>query len=79
MSYNPDDLQRIVIELKLKHKKSLETVLDEGLKQTTAYVNKTGAKEAYLIIFDQENSNWEEKVFVEKRDYDGLEITVFGM
>ncbi len=79
LTYNPDDLQKIVIELKLKHKKSLETVLDEGLKQTTAYVNKTGAKEAYLIIFDQENSNWEEKVFVEKRDYDGLEITVFGM
>src|SRR6056297_48489 len=34
---------------------TLETVIDEGLKQTSAYVNKTGAKEAYLIIFDQEN------------------------
>src|SRR6056297_1659239 len=79
LTYNPDDLQRIVIELKLKHKYSLETVMDEGLKQTAAYVNKTGAKEAYLIIFDQETPNWEEKVFTEKRDYNGLEITVFGM
>src|SRR6056297_992466 len=79
LTYNLDDLQRIVIELKLKHNHSLETVIDEGLKQTTAYVNKTGAKEAYLIIFDQENPNWEEKIFTEKRDYNGLEITVFGM
>src|SRR6056297_3165894 len=79
LTYNPDNLQRIVIELKLKHNYSLETVMDEGLKQTTAYVNKTGAKEAYLIIFDQENPNWEEKVFTEKREYNGLAITVFGM
>src|SRR6056297_741157 len=79
MFYNPQDLQRIVIELKLKHNYSLETVIDEGLKQTTAYVNKTGAKEAYLIIFDQENPNWEEKIFTEKREYNDLEISVFGM
>src|SRR6056297_792212 len=79
LTYNPEDLQRIVIELKLKHNYSLETVMDEGLKQTSAYVNKTGAKEAYLIIFDQENPNWEEKIFTEKREYNGLAITVFGM
>ena len=79
LTYNPDDLQRIVIELKLKHKNSLETVIDEGLKQTAAYVNKTGAKEAYLIIFDQENPNWEEKLFTEKREFNEIPITVFGM
>src|SRR6056297_979228 len=79
LTYNPDDLQRIVIELKLKHSYSLETVIDEGLKQTSSYVNKTGAKEAYLIIFDQKNPNWDEKLFVEKREYNSLEITVFGM
>ncbi|MFW6262816.1 MAG: ATP-binding protein, partial [Thermotogota bacterium] len=79
LTYNPNDLQKIVIELKLKHNYSLETVMEEGLKQTSEYVNKTGAKEAYLIIFDPENPNWEEKVFTEKRDYNGLEITVFGM
>src|SRR6056297_426862 len=99
LTYNPDDLQRIVIELKLKQKKylytagtgpairqspilsplTLETVIEEGLKQTSSYVNKTGVKEAYLIIFDQENPNWEDKLFVEKREYNSLEITVFGM
>ena len=99
LTYNHDDLQRIVIELKLKQKKylytagtgpairqspilsplTLETVIEEGLKQTSSYVNKTGVKEAYLIIFDQENPNWEDKLFVEKREYNSYEITVFGM
>jgi hypothetical protein len=77
--YNPDDLQRIVIELKLKHSNNLKTVIEESLKQTAAYIDKTGAKEAYLIIFDQENDNWDERIFIEKRSYKNLEITVFGM
>src|SRR6056297_3312915 len=79
LSYNPDDLQRIVIELKLKHHNALERVIEEGLKQTAAYVDKTGAKEAYLIIFDQENKNWDERIFIEEKTYNNHEITIFGM
>src|SRR6056297_725573 len=79
LSYNPDDLQRIVIEIKLKHNNALETVIEEGLKQTAAYVDKTGAKEAYLIIFDQENKNWDERIFIETRTFKNIKITVFGM
>src|SRR6056297_3281079 len=79
LSYNPDDLQRIVIELKLKHNNALERVIEEGLKQTAAYVDKTGAKEAYLIIFDQENKNWDERIFIETRTFKNVKITVFGM
>jgi hypothetical protein len=72
-------LQRIVIELKLKHKNALEKVIEDGLKQTAKYVDKTGAKEAYLIIFDQDNDTWEEKLFVEKKTVEDREIIVFGM
>jgi hypothetical protein len=79
MLYNPDELQRIVIELKLKHNNALERVIDDGLEQTARYMDKTGAKEAYLIIFDQDNENWDEKVFVENRRYNDLDIIVFGM
>lgn len=38
---------------------TLETVIDEGLKQTSAYVDKTGAKEAYgkrKFLLKQENT-----------------------
>jgi hypothetical protein len=79
MFYNLEDLQRIVIELKLKHKNALETVISEGLKQTSKYVDKTGAKEAYLIIFDRENDNWGKKIFTETREYQHTKITLFGM
>jgi len=79
MFYNPEDLQRIVIELKLKHLNTLESVIEEGLKQTAQYVDKTGAKEAYLIIFDQENKKWDERIFITTRTYNNLEIIVFGM
>jgi hypothetical protein len=79
MFYDINTLQRIVIELKLKHNRKLETVIEKGLRQTAQYVDKTGAQEAYLIIFDQENENWDEKLFVENRTYQNKLITVFGM
>jgi hypothetical protein len=79
MFYNLDELQRIVIEIKLKHKNSLEKVIKDGLEQTAKYVDKTGAKEAYLIIFDQENQNWEKKIFSETRTYENHEIEIYGM
>jgi DNA polymerase III delta prime subunit len=79
MFYDINKLQRIVIELKLKHKNSIEKVIDDGLEQTFQYADKTGAKEAYLIIFDQDNDNWEERIFVEERQYKNMTITVFGM
>jgi hypothetical protein len=68
-----------VIEIKLKHKNSLEKVIKDGLEQTAKYVDKTGAKEAYLIIFDQENQNWEDKIFSETRTYENHEIEIYGM
>ena len=75
----PEDLQRIVIELKLKHNKALESIIEVGLEQTATYMDKTGAKEAYLIIFDRENANWDERIFIETRTYEQMEIIVFGM
>jgi hypothetical protein len=77
--YNIDDLQRIVIEIKLKHKNSLEKVIEDGLEQTVKYVDKTGAKDAYLIIFDQENDNWEERIFTRTEHFGQREIVVYGM
>jgi len=79
MSYDSDILQKVVIELKLRHHNSLEKVIEDGLGQMAKYVDKTGAKEAYLIIFDQDNDNWDERIFIETRQFNNLYITVFGM
>ncbi|HRW93871.1 MAG TPA: ATP-binding protein, partial [Thermotogota bacterium] len=71
--------QRVVIECKLKHGNALETVIQKGLEQTAEYVDSTGAQQAHLVIFDRDNSSWEEKVFREEREYNGKAITVWGM
>ncbi|HRW94064.1 MAG TPA: AAA-like domain-containing protein [Thermotogota bacterium] len=72
-------VQRIVIECKLKHGYALETLIQKGLEQTAEYQDKTGAQQAHLVIFDQDNVSWEEKVFKQTREYHGKNITVWGM
>lgn len=77
------EIQRIVIELKLKYGNSLEKVIDEGLEQTYQYMDKTGAENGHLIIFDQKNIHWDEKIFVRtctfKLNKKEKFITVWGM
>lgn len=45
-------LQKIVVELKLL-RTAPETTLADGLKQTAECADKSGADEAYLVIFDR--------------------------
>jgi type II secretory pathway predicted ATPase ExeA len=51
--------QRIVLELKVKHK---EKTLLEGLEQTAKYMDVAGSTEGHLLIFDRDTKKtWEEK------------------
>ena len=72
-------VQRVVIELKLLHK-SLEQTLSQGLRQTWEYMDKCGADEGHLIVFDRrQNRAWDEKIFRRSETYQGHPITVWGM
>ncbi len=72
-------VQRIVIELKVLHK-SLEATLAEGLAQTWDYMDKCGAEEGHLVIFDRTPGKlWEEKLFRREEVYQGRAIIVWGM
>jgi len=56
-----------VIEIKLVHPQdSLETTIEEGLKQTARYRDTVGAKEAWLIVFDRREKSrslpWEQRL-----------------
>ena len=56
-----------VIEIKLIHPQdSLETTIEEGLKQTARYRDTVGAKEAWLIVFDRRDKSrslpWEQRL-----------------
>lgn len=71
--------QRIVIELKVLHK-SLDATLTEGLAQTWDYMDRCGAEEGHLVIFDRTlGKPWEEKLFRREETYQGRAITVWGM
>jgi len=72
-------VQKVVIELKILYKSRPRT-MDEGLKQTVAYMDRCGADEGNLVIFDRRSDRtWEEKIFRETQTADGKAVTVWGM
>jgi hypothetical protein len=71
--------QKIVIELKLLHK-SLEQTLAVGLEQTWEYLDRCGAEEGHLVIFDRTpGRTWEDKLFQRQEAVRGRQIAVWGM
>lgn len=72
-------VQRAVLELKLLHK-SLEVTLREGLAQTADYLDRTGAEEGHLLLFDRTPGVlWEQKLFHRTELYGSHLIQVWGM
>ena len=75
----PDRTRRMVIECKLLHG-SLERTIREGLEQTRAYMDRCGAVEGHLVIFDRTPGKaWQEKLFRREETGDGIPLTVWGM
>lgn len=73
------DKSKYVLELKILHK-TLKKTIDDGLKQTAEYMDKTGTNLGHLLIFNKnEDTSWNEKIFREEREYNGKKITVWGM
>lgn len=73
-------VQRIVLELKIK-RGALETIIDDGLRQTFEYMDTVGSvDEGHLIIFDRsKDKTWEERIWHKPYQYRGRTITVWGM
>ena len=76
----PDGRQRkMVIECKVLHH-SLDRTISDGLAQTRAYLDRCGAAEGHLVIFDRTPDRpWEQKLFRREPAVDGPPITVWGM
>ncbi len=71
-------VQRAVIELKLRYG-DLEATIADGLAQTWAYADASGAGEAHLVIFDRTPGKpWAEKIWQRVEVYRGYAITVWG-
>lgn len=73
-------IQRVVLELKIK-RGLLETVIDEGLRQTYDYMDAVGCvDEGHLIIFDRtKEKTWEERIWHKSCGFQGKTIMVWGM
>jgi len=73
------ETQKVVIECKVLHR-SLDRTLREGLDQTRAYMDRSGAVEGHLVIFDRaEDRSWEEKIYCRNEAEGGAPVTVWGM
>ena len=73
-------VQRIVLELKIR-RGSLGTIIEQGLKQTWAYMDAVGSvDEGHLIIFDRDKQlSWDERIWHRPCEYNGHPIMVWGM
>jgi len=72
-------VQKVVIELKILHK-ALNDTIEKGLRQTIEYMDRCGADQGHLVIFDRSKGKaWEEKIFKRVEEYQGKKIVVWGM
>ena len=60
-----DEPQVFVIECKVRRQRDgLDEVIRRGALQTAGYVDRSGAAEGHLLVFDRdEHKSWDEKVF----------------
>jgi hypothetical protein len=72
-------VQRVVLELKLWKKGSLDAVLAVGLPQTVDYARRCGADEAHLIVFDRRpDSPWDDRIWQREATEQGWALGVWG-
>ncbi|MEL6711207.1 MAG: ATP-binding protein, partial [Pseudomonadota bacterium] len=73
------EIQRIVLELKLRHA-SLKTDVTRGLQQTAAYADQCGATEAHLLMFDRRpDIAWQDRIWHQEHAEGNRQITVWGL
>ena len=66
----------MVIECKVLNR-GLERTLREGLEPTRAYMDRSGAAEGHLVVFDRtEGRPWDEKVLRREKVEGGAPVTV---
>lgn len=75
----PQESQKAVIECKLL-RDGFAATLRSGLAQTCAYMDRAGADEGHLVIFDRTGGlSWADRIFRRDERRGGKRITVWGM
>ena len=77
--YGGGKIQHVVLELKIL-RDARHATIREGLAQTWQYMDRCGADEGHLLLFDRdERTPWEEKIFHHQEQYQGTLIQIWGM
>jgi hypothetical protein len=82
---SPHADQRMVFELKIRTERektdaAYQKLLADGLEQTAEYADKCNAENSHLIVFDRRaDIPWEDKISKQLREFNGRNITVWGM
>ncbi|MCL2295447.1 MAG: AAA-like domain-containing protein [Spirochaetes bacterium] len=70
------DGQKYPIEIKILRN---EKTITDGIVQTFEYMEKCGADEGWLVVFDRDTKkSWDEKIYIQPKNYNGKLITVVG-
>lgn len=73
------ETERIVLELKVV-RGSVEHTIAEGLPQTADYMDRSGATDGHLVVFDRDSTKpWAERIFHHEESHQGVIIQVWGM
>ena len=58
---------------------SLEDTVRQGVEQTLDYMDRCGAPEGHLVVFDRDGTaTWEDRLFRRKEAIGGRTVTVWG-
>ena len=74
-------IRKYVIECKVRTGRvGLERLIGEGLEQTAAYMDRSGAEAGHLVIFDlRPGVSWEERLFQKDPTPGETPVTVWGL
>ncbi len=72
--------RRVVIECKVRRDPaSMESVIARGLEQARGYMDRCGATEGHLVVFESdENKPWSERLFRREEAAEGANLVVWG-
>ena len=74
-AHNP--LAEVICQVRFPHAPAL---LARGLEQTAGYMDRCGAEEGHLVIFDREPTRtWDEKIFTRAESHAGRAIQLWGI
>lgn len=74
-----DKLQKIIFDIR-NHEETYKKTMKDGIENLAVDMKKYGSKTGHLVIINQEEDTlWEEKIFNNTKTYKGIKINIWGI